>query len=384
MADPGVLRTVVRAALLARLMSLLLLSLAGIPAVWWVMAGPIVIAFVGLSLLLSPRLRAIFSAHPALVLLDAGIIAAVAAGTGANHPFIITFMTSALLVGLWLRVGFGLVVLDALLILYLVVLLPGLAGEPIAGLVIPFMLVVLWWLGYAVQRADRATREAHSELERTVARSATLSERTRLARDMHDTFAKTLQAISLTASALPDIVRRDPDAGQRYAAELQQMSTQAVQEARLIMQELRYEPTGASFTADLERACHEWSESSTAHLVTDFDETVDPSDTTMRVHFLRSLEEALENVRRHAEASTVSVTLRQHKDVVELTIQDDGVGVTELTASRAEEAGHFGRRGMAERMTGIGGTMNFVSEPGHGTRVVLAAPLVPQQEGAAA
>lgn len=346
------------------------------------MVGPVVIALVGLALLMSPRLRSMFSAHPWLVLLDAGVIAAVAAGIGANHPFIITFMTSALLVGLWLRARFGLVILGALLMLYLVVLLPGLVGEPMAALVVPFMLVVLWWLGYAVQRADRATQEAQAELRRSVAISATLTERTRLARDMHDTFAKTLQAISLTASALPGIVRHDPDAGQLYARDLQQMSAQAVQEARQILQELRQDPTGTSFSADLERTCRAWGEKNVAQVVTDLDETIDPADPTFRLHVQRALDEALENVRRHAHATTVTVVLRQRGDMVELTVQDDGVGVTEDMASKAEEAGHFGRRGMAERLAAIGGTMTFASQPGRGTRVVLAAP-VPLQEGVA-
>lgn len=382
-AEPGALHSVVRAALLVRLLSLLLIAGTVPHASWWAIVGPVVIGSVGLALMMSERLRMLVATHASLALLDAGLIALVAAGTGANHPFIATFMTSALLVGLWLGTRMGIVVLDAMLVMYLLVLAPQLGDEPTTGMLVPFVLVTLWWLGYAVQRADKATRKAQQELKRTTAAAAMLQERTRVARDMHDTFAKTLQAISLTASALPTTLDRDPERGKAYAVDLHEMSVLAVREARELLTELRHVPSEDSLPGEIAAICSDWAAANTPRLVTDLDETVDPSDPALRLQLSMALREALENIRRHANAQTVSVVWRQEGHNVVLTIQDDGRGVTDEDLLIAEGAGHFGRRGMAERMASIDGTMTFSSRLDHGTRVILQAPLVTATESVA-
>lgn len=383
-ADPGVLHSVVRAALLARLVSLLPVAVTLPKATWWSILGPAVIGVIGLILMLSTKWRGLVSERPALILGDTALIAVVAAGTGASHPFIATFMTSALLVGLWLGIRIGVIVLDALLILYLLVLAPQLGNEPTTGMLVPFVLITLWWLGWAVQRADLATRAVQHELNRQAASTATFLERSRVARDMHDTFAKTLQAMSLTAAALPSTLQRDPERGLACAADIQSMSAAAVREARDLLRELRQAPAAESFPNLISELCQEWAQTNEARLVTDLDETVDTSDPELRKQVTMVLREALENIRRHANASIVTVVLRQEGQTVILAVQDDGCGVTDSRLQDAESQGHFGRRGMGERMALVGGTLEFTSGPARGTRVILRAPLTPRRKGAAA
>lgn len=85
----------------------------------------------------------------------------------------------------------------------------------------------------------------------------------------------------------------------------------------------------------------------------------------------RICQEALRNVERHAEASSVKVTLRCGAEEVLLSVIDDGVGL----ASAVAERGHYGIIGMRERAELVGGTFELFSKPDGGTRVVVRIPL---------
>jgi signal transduction histidine kinase len=85
---------------------------------------------------------------------------------------------------------------------------------------------------------------------------------------------------------------------------------------------------------------------------------------------LRICQEALTNVRRHANANSVMVTLRYNDERVTLTVQDNGVGFD----PRAPLQGRFGLLGMRERARLIGGAFEVESEPNRGTVVRVAVP----------
>jgi signal transduction histidine kinase len=86
----------------------------------------------------------------------------------------------------------------------------------------------------------------------------------------------------------------------------------------------------------------------------------------------RVAQEALTNVAKHAAAARVRVVLNARAGVASLTVEDDGPGFPE---TRATPAGHFGIRGMHERVTLAGGTLAVESTPGSGTRIRAEVPL---------
>jgi signal transduction histidine kinase len=86
---------------------------------------------------------------------------------------------------------------------------------------------------------------------------------------------------------------------------------------------------------------------------------------------VRIVQEALTNIRKHAQAERVKVTLAALNDRLEITIADDGVGITPGTIPQ----GHFGLQTMRERAESVGGTLRITSLPGQGTTVLLSLPL---------
>jgi two-component system nitrate/nitrite sensor histidine kinase NarX len=93
-----------------------------------------------------------------------------------------------------------------------------------------------------------------------------------------------------------------------------------------------------------------------------------PKDTETQI--LRIIQEALWNIRKHSQAKTVRILLRNHADGhCHVLVEDDGIGINKKVYGSAGE--HVGLTIMRERASRIGGELRIESEPGEGTRVVL-------------
>ena len=93
------------------------------------------------------------------------------------------------------------------------------------------------------------------------------------------------------------------------------------------------------------------------------------------VTLLRALQEALTNVRKHAQADQVTVTLSYMDDLVVLDVQDDGAGFEQTQVpSTAQSAGGFGLTAMRERVQQLGGSLLVESAPGEGTTLAIEIP----------
>jgi signal transduction histidine kinase len=107
----------------------------------------------------------------------------------------------------------------------------------------------------------------------------------------------------------------------------------------------------------------------------------------IEVTLLRAAQEALANVWKHAQASSVFLTLSYMDETVALDAQDDGKGFDSwclLSPPRARSTGGFGLLALRERVEQQGGTLTVESEPGEGTTVALTIPAIltgPQPEG---
>ncbi|MFC2027368.1 histidine kinase, partial [Chloroflexota bacterium] len=194
---------------------------------------------------------------------------------------------------------------------------------------------------------------------------ATVEERQRLARDLHDAVTQTLFSASLIAEVLPRLWEKNPDEGRRRLEELRRSTRGALAEMRMLLMELR---PAALTEANLGELLQQMTDAAIGKVGIPFDLTVEgqgalPAD--VQITFYRVAQEALNNIQKHASASKVSLTLRYQPESVTLVISDDGAGFDPDSVSSE----HLGLSIMCERAETIGAECKVESEIGHGTRV---------------
>ena len=207
-------------------------------------------------------------------------------------------------------------------------------------------------------------QKAEQALAEKAAQEAILSERTRLARDLHDAVTQTLFSASLIAEVLPDIWEINPDAGKMRLEELRQMTRGALAEMRTLLVELRPNSLVQIPLPDLLRQLCE-SLIGRARLPIQFSaegQAKIPADVQIALY--RITQEALNNIVKHAKATHVIVTL-QLSESVRLAIIDNGSGFDVDTIS----PDHLGLRIMCERAESIGARCHVYSQPGEGTQI---------------
>lgn len=202
-------------------------------------------------------------------------------------------------------------------------------------------------------------------------RSAVASERSRLARELHDSVAKTLRGVSFAALALPASMRRHPALAEQLASTVSLGAEEAVNQARELMVGLRLDDPEQDFSQTLAGICREWTRSTgiEVRLVV---EPVEPP-IAIRYHLTRILHEALVNIEQHAYAGRVAVALTRSGHDLHLSISDDGKGLPQTMLGPA--SGHFGIVGMSERAKAIGGTLRLGSNDARGATITVSIPL---------
>ncbi|MGK5557289.1 sensor histidine kinase [Actinomadura kijaniata] len=333
--------------------------------------------------------------HPVLACLDAVLAGAVLAMGGVFGPFFLfTVMTSAL-AGVLFSWGPVLLVSGAQVALCYAAMAvgPGLPDPGAPGVLIG--LPAFYPLTACAGVALRALFDQYAEVEESRRHVETMlaaaEERARLAREMHDSLAKTLHGIGMSAAVLPVWIRRDPDRAERTARDIVAALGVATREARGLIAELRDDAHVMPLATAVRRVVAEWQcEDGVPARVTVSDGSPDrpgagPLPRTVRYEIVSVLKEALANVRRHAAASAVEVRLSWRDDAVELAVRDDGRGFAMPAGERLDplaRAGHYGLVGMAERARRVGGRLAVWSAPGRGTLVTMTVPVSPAGLGA--
>lgn len=215
------------------------------------------------------------------------------------------------------------------------------------------------------QRTQRAYAERIAEL-------AAAEERNRLARDIHDSVGHHLTVVAVQLEKARRVGAQDRGAADNALSHAQAASRSALAEVRRSVAALRV-PTATGFSlSDELRALADKVRSD--GLVVDLDITGSEEDRPYRVLVgcYRVAQECLTNVRKHAFAGRVEVSLRFDGRGVTLTVADDGRGFRPGPAADEPplRGGGFGLRGMRERMAEIGGSLSVRSTPGRGTTVV--------------
>jgi signal transduction histidine kinase len=225
-----------------------------------------------------------------------------------------------------------------------------------------------------------ATRRELAAAER---QAGVLEERERLAREIHDTLAQGFTSIVVQLQAA-EAAWAAGSPGARLHLELaRRTASENLAEARRLVWALQPEPLGdASLAEALVRLTDRLAEEQAVEATTRVTGTPRPLPTATEVALLRITQEALANVRRHARAGRVTVTLSYMEDVAVLDVQDDGVGFDPDAAGDAgllqragPEGGGFGLAAMRQRVDRLGGSLVVESAAGAGTTLVVELPL---------
>lgn len=216
-----------------------------------------------------------------------------------------------------------------------------------------------------------ATRAELAAAER---RAGILEERQRLARDIHDTLAQGFTSIVMHLEAADQALPDDLDTLQKHLDRARGTARTSLEEARRVVHALRPHSLDQRSLPDaIERTAVRWQEETGIPLTTTTTGDPIPLHPDIEVTLLRAAQEALANIRKHAQATAVQLTLSYIDDVVVLDVQDNGVAFAGAAASPL--SGGYGLQAMRERAEQCGGSMTVESEPGEGTTVVVSIPI---------
>jgi len=212
--------------------------------------------------------------------------------------------------------------------------------------------------------------EAEAIRDQELTEDAVMEERRRLARDLHDTVSQELFAIHMSASSLPKILERNPDAAAGVMNQLIQMSHHAQKQMRGLISQLRpIELNDMSLQEALEKWFPEYCR--THELQGQLDVMVGGAMSEAIEHqFFLIIQEGLANVVKHASAMQVRLAIYEREHQYVLQLQDDGQG---FERSDIPSASH-GLSTMRERAQKLGGQVEIDSKIGMGTRVRVRIP----------
>jgi signal transduction histidine kinase/ligand-binding sensor domain-containing protein len=225
--------------------------------------------------------------------------------------------------------------------------------------------LLLLWIAYRL-RVRGLRRQFAAGLE------ARLDERTRIARDLHDTFLQTIQGSKLVADAALK-QSTDPSRMRGALGQLSIWLERATEEGRAALDSLRTSTTEGNDLAEaFRRAIEE------CRIETSMESSFSVVGEARKMHPIVRDEvyrigyEAIRNACVHSQASKLQVTL-SYREELGVCVVDNGVGMDTLVADHGKD-GHFGLKGMRERASRIAGKLSVTSSPASGTEVKLAVP----------
>jgi signal transduction histidine kinase len=241
----------------------------------------------------------------------------------------------------------------------------GLVAAPIIGITIMTSMKQRTRLAALVAELA-ATRAESARLSRE---AGAASERERLAREIHDTLAQGFTSIVALAQAVEPELDSDTAAAKRHVELIRSTARENLAEARAMVAELTPAALDeGSLPAVIGRQCERLSAETGVAVTMRSDDELPLLGMATDVVLLRAAQEAFANIRRHAQASRVSVELSRSDGCVRLSVADNGIGLGD------EHTEGFGLRGMRTRAAQVGGIMSMTPTPGGGTTVNVEIP----------
>jgi signal transduction histidine kinase len=233
--------------------------------------------------------------------------------------------------------------------------------------------LALLWAAYEFR-----VRQVRQEV--TIGLEAKMSERTRMARDLHDTLLQSFQGLVFRFQAALNQLPNHPEKAHEVLESALISADQAIAEGRSAIQELR---SGSSQESNLEQmllaAGRELASSQNGgdsapslRVIVEGNRRAKPA--MLREEIYRIARELLRNAYRHAHAQSIEAELRYDDDAFLLVVRDDGKGIDPKVLKDHGRAGHWGLPGLYERAEGIGARLDIWSEAGAGTEVRLTVP----------
>jgi signal transduction histidine kinase len=220
----------------------------------------------------------------------------------------------------------------------------------------------------------------HEQLVAQAREAGVYDERQRMAREIHDTLAQSLAGIITQLQAADQAARASEQRRHRDAALA--LARDGLSEARRSVRALRPEPLQQAGRIEdaLAVVARRWSALHGVEAIVTTTGPPRPIPAEAELVLLRTAQEALANVARHAGASAVRLTLSYIGDQVSLDVRDDGSGFLPLGNGTVVPLdgplrGGFGLTAMRERVEGLAGTLAIESEPGAGTTVSASLPV---------
>jgi signal transduction histidine kinase/ligand-binding sensor domain-containing protein len=235
-----------------------------------------------------------------------------------------------------------------------------------------FGFFALLWSIYRL-RVEQMQRQFNIALD------ARVNERTRIARELHDTLLQNFHGLMFQFQAASRLMLRKPDEAKQSLDDAIGETKKALAESREAIQDLRSEPIAKGNLAELLMlTSRELAESSRNEHSPVFDLIEEGKrqalSSTVSDDVCRIALELMRNAYQHAHAQRIEVEMRYGDSMFRLRVRDDGRGIDPRTLREGGRAGHWGLRGLRERAERIGAHLDLWSEPGNGTEVQLLVP----------
>lgn len=230
------------------------------------------------------------------------------------------------------------------------------------------------------ERAELIEELTHTRaaLERAGHDAGVHAERERLAAEIHDTLAQGFTSILMLAQATRATLFRDPTAADGQLDILENTARENLAEARSLIAALApADLTGRSLADALNRLAARHTRDTGTRVEVSIVGERSGAPTGTDIALLRTAQEALANVSKHADATTVQIDLRHENDLMALAVTDDGQGFDPATVR-----GGYGLLGIRTRASSLGGTCTVRSAPAQGTTVLVELPLAPADQAA--
>ncbi len=242
---------------------------------------------------------------------------------------------------------------------------PG-SKNPLAIVASLAFLVTAWVISAMVSRVRKMT-----EAQVTLRFEERLAERTRIARELHDTLLQSFQALMLHFQTASDML--PPGAAKEALDEALDHADQAILEGRNAIQNLRSSTTITNDLAQAIAALGEELGGRDAKLRLAVEGKPHELHPILRDDVYRIAREALRNAFYHAQASKIEAEITYSERLLRLRIRDNGTGIDPNVVNTGRD-GHWGLQGMRERAQQIGAQLEIWSQAGAGTEVDLSIP----------
>jgi signal transduction histidine kinase len=230
-----------------------------------------------------------------------------------------------------------------------------------------------------LKETRRAQQESQVLLEQLRAYSnkveelTSINERNRLARELHDSVTQTIFSMTLITRSTLILQERDPEQVPEKLRQLQDLAQDALTEMRALISQLRpLSVADDGLIAVLGKHIEEISKRSGVSISLDAPSDDLSLDAVQQQEVFRIIQEALNNIIKHAQATQACTRLQVADKQVMVTIQDNGVGFD--PTSNNDKHIHFGLDSMKERTQEMGGIFEIISASGQGTEVIVRIP----------